>query len=82
MKKSLKNIIDWSAMNPGYVHDYCRYWFDHIEIGYVRSLDAIQIACFDDDGECRLCIRHQWLSGTWKYEVVPGFKYREPEESV
>lgn len=83
MKRSLKHIIDWASMNPGYVQDYCRYWFDHIQVGYVPSLDQIQIACFDSEGECRLCIRYQFYGGIWKYEVVPGFMYREPvEESV
>lgn len=82
MNRSLSRVIDWAALNPGYVKKYCEYWFDYIEVGYVPSLDKIQIACFDGDGACRLCIRYQWSrSGVWYYEIVPGRMYREPEES-
>jgi len=82
MNRSLSRIIGWAALNPGYVKDYCEYWFEHVQVGYVPSLDKIQIACFDGDGACRLCIRYQWSrSGVWYYEIVPGRMYREPEES-
>lgn len=74
-------VIDQSAINPGYVKSFCQHWFDHIEVGYVPSIGKVQIACFDGDGTCRMCVRYQWnYSGIWFYEVVPGFRYREPEQ--
>lgn len=80
--RSLKRVISQSALNPGYVQDYCKYWFDHVQVGYVPALNMIQVACFDGDGGCRLCIRYQWRSGVWCYEIVPGFMYREPEDEA
>lgn len=67
--------------DPGLVQQYLRRKFEAITVGYVPALDQLQIACWDANDVCRMCIRYQWSarSGLWSYEVVPGFFYLEPE---
>ena len=78
--KSLTRAIDRSALDPGIVQEFCRRTFESIHVGYVTEIDKIQIACFDREGECRLCVRYQWKAkDRWHYEIVPGSLYREPE---
>lgn len=83
MKRSLIHAIEWSSLNPGYIQDWCKYWFEYVQVGYIRQQDKLQIACFDERGECRLCIWYQYRqrSGLWTYDIYPGRSYQIPEEA-
>ena len=81
--QSLTDALRLSRNNPSSIISFCQRSYDYISVGYVPALDKIQIACFDDDGRCQMCIWYQIDSkGNWYYEVVDGFKYQRTEEEL
>ena len=83
MKRGLMRYLwqghDGAGCEPGLVKRYLERVFELVSVGYVAALDKIQIACWDADGNCRLCVWYQWSprTGLWHYAVAPGFRYRE-----
>ncbi len=75
---SLRNTIDMYSNFPSAIQTYCKLHFYEVEVGYIHLYNKIQIACFDDSGRCRLCIRYQFYS-RWEYEIMPGKSYRLPD---
>ena len=81
--RNLMVVLNSARSDPSPVQSLCERVFYYISIGYVPILDKMQIACFDYNGRCRMCIRYQIdLRGDWNYEVVNGFKYQRIEEEL
>jgi hypothetical protein len=57
--QSLMDALRLGRSNPSSVQSFCDRSFYYVSVGYVPALDKIQIACFDDNGRCRMCIWYQ-----------------------
>ena len=79
--QSLMAVLSSAKSNPSPVIWWCNRTFEFVSVGYAPEVSAMQIACFDYNNKCRLCIRYQidLDSDIWSYEVVHGSLYRRIE---
>ena len=79
--QNLMAVLSSAKSNPSPVIWWCNRKFEFVSVGYAPEIRSMQIACFDYNNKCRLCIRYQvdLESDKWNYDIVTGSKYRRIE---